>query len=114
MSQRTSAQNKALHVYFKLVSDALNDAGLTVQETLKHQMDVDWNESRVKELIWKQAQKKILGKKSTTELSKTQEIDEVYETINRWLASMEVESIPFPNIERDDYTTNSEDRAEMV
>lgn len=59
-------------------------------------MDVDWNEHRVKELIWRQAQKKILGKQSTTELQKQMDIDEVYETINRWLASMGVESVPFP------------------
>lgn len=94
--QRTDSQNKALHVFFKLVADALNAAGLTVQETLKHQMDVDWNETRVKELIWKQAQKKILNKTSTTELEKQMEIDLVYETINRWLGSIGIENIPFP------------------
>jgi len=96
MTQRTDSQNKALHVYFKLVADALNDAGLTVQETLRHQMDIDWNEHRVKELIWRQAQKKILGKDSTKDLEKQMDIDIVYETINRWLASMGVDSIPFP------------------
>lgn len=97
MTQRTDAQNKALHVWFKLIATALNDAGLTVQETLKHQMDIEWNEHRVKELIWRQAQKKILGKTSTTELEKQMDIDLVYETINRWLASMGVENVPFPH-----------------
>ena|SRR3990167_1782608 len=95
--QRTTSQNSALHIYFRLVADALNAAGLTVQETLKHQMDVEWNEHRVKELIWRQAQKKILGKQSTTELSKHLDIDEIYETINRWLGTLGVENIPFPN-----------------
>lgn len=94
--QRTDQQNKALHTYFRLVAKALNDAGLTVQETLEHQMDIEWNEQRVKELIWRQAQKKILAKHSTTELTKTGDIDEVYETINRWLGTMGVESVPFP------------------
>lgn len=101
MTQRTDQQNKALHLYFRLVADALNGAGLTVQETLKHQMDIEWNPHRVKELIWRQAQKKILNKESTKDLSKQMEIDEVYETINRWLASMGVESIPFPHHEGD-------------
>lgn len=96
MTQRTDSQNKALHVWFKLVAETLNAAGLTVQETLKHQMDIEWNEHRVKELIWKQAQKKILGKASTTELEKQMDIDLVYETINRWLGSMGVDNIPFP------------------
>lgn len=97
--QRTDSQNKALHVWFKLIATALNDAGLTVQETLKHQLDIDWNEHRVKELIWRQAQKKILGKTSTTELEKQIDIDLVYETINRWLGSMGVEHVPFPQDE---------------
>lgn len=94
--KRTQQQNKALHLYFRLVADALNNAGLTVQETLAHQMDMEWSEHRVKELIWKQAQKKFLGKKSTTLLEKQFDIDQVYDHINRWLSDLGVESVPFP------------------
>lgn len=96
---RTIQQNKALHIYFKLVSDALNDAGLTVQETLNHQMEMEWTPERVKSLIWKQAQKKLLEKNSTTQLQKHMEIDLVYDSINRWLGDIGVESVPFPNDE---------------
>ena len=97
--KRTIDQNSALHVYFNLVADALNEAGLTVQETLKHQMDMEWNAYRIKDLVWKQAQKKYLGKTSTTELDKHGEIDEIYDHVNRWLATLPtpIESIPFPH-----------------
>ena len=106
---RTSKQNKALHIYFRRVADALNAAGLTVQETLSHQMDMEWNEYRVKELIWRQAQKKYLGKSSTTELGKHLDIDELYDTTNRWLASMGVESVPFPHEIHEENTTTEKE-----
>ena len=100
VSKRTGQQNRALHLYFRLVADALNSAGLTIQETLKHQMDIEWNEYRVKELIWRQAQKKYLGKASTVELNKVQEIDELYDHVNRYLGTLGVENIPFPTKEQ--------------
>lgn len=96
MVQRTASQNAALHVYFTLVAKALNDAGLTVQETLAHQMDIEWSPFRVKELIWKRAQDKFLGKPSTTLLEKN-EIDEVYDHVNRFLGSLGIEQIVFPH-----------------
>lgn len=96
MTQRTDSQNKALHVYFTLVSKALNDAGLTVQETLKHQLEIEWSPVMVKDLIWRRAQERHLAKHSTTELEKS-EIDLIYDHVNRYLASLGVESIPFPH-----------------
>ena len=95
--QRTIDQNSGLHLYFSQIADALNNAGLTVQEALKGLMDMEWSLFRVKDLIWRQAQKKYLGKKSTTELDKVGEIDEVYDHINRWLGTRGIENIPFPH-----------------
>lgn len=103
MTQRTDQQNKALHVLFKEIADALNEHGLTVQEVLAQTMEFDWNERLVKENIWKRAQQKILGKQSTTQLDKQMEIDQVYDTVNRWLAHLKKDGIelgihvPFPN-----------------
>ena len=95
--KRTPQQNRALHLYFTLVADALNDAGLTVQETVPNfRMDLDWNSIMVKELLWKFAMKKMFNKDSTTELTKKKEIDQLHETINRFLGSLGVEYIPFP------------------
>lgn len=99
MTQRTTSQNAALHLFFRLVADALNASGLTVQQALSNRMDIDWNGYMVKELIWRPAQKRFLGKESTASLEKQMEIDQIYEIVNRWLGSLGVENIPFPNDE---------------
>ena len=102
MKQRTLSQNAALHVFFKLVADALNDGGFSVQETIKHTLDVDWTPDLVKVLIWKKAQRKFLGKDSTTQLEKHMEIDQIYDHVNRFLAKLEKDGepcgihVPFP------------------
>lgn len=93
--QRTPVQNKALHLYFELVAEALNDAGYDIQKTVVHQMDIPWSKESVKELIWRQAQKTLKGKISTTELS-TKDIDSVYEVVNRYLAQFGIH-VPFPS-----------------
>ena len=108
MDNRTLQQNNALHLYFKQVSDALNGAGLTIQEVLKNfTMEVEWTPDAVKTILWKTAKKRMFGKTSTTELSKSQEIDQVYEVMNRFLGEkLKVESISFPSIEQNESNTN--------
>lgn len=96
--KRSNLQNRALHLYFRLVANALNDAGYTVSKTLSQSVDIDWNSMLFKELIWKQVQKKQLGKISTSELT-TKEIDEVFDTINRYLGEKFFIHEPFPSIE---------------
>ena len=95
MEQRTPTQNNALHKYFELVAEALNDAGYDIQKTITHQMDIPWAKESVKELIWRQAQKTYLGKISTTELS-TKDIDGIYDIVNRYLSQFGI-SVPFPS-----------------
>lgn len=85
MAKRTSDQNKALHVGFKLIADALNDAGHDMRETLKPTVEIPWSDKTVKDYLWRPIQKAMLGKKSTTELDKQMEIDEVWEVLMRHL-----------------------------
>ena len=96
MEQRTSQQNKALHVYFGLVAEALNDAGLDIRKTVP--IDIFWSYESVKELLWKPIQKSIYGKQSTTQLDKHKEIDIVWEHLNRFLARLGIESVNFPSL----------------
>lgn len=97
-NRRTDAQNRALHLYFRLVAEALNESGLTIEQVLKNfTMELDWNAGSVKEILWKTAQKRMFGKESTTELDKVNEITAVYEAMNRFLAKLGVEHIPFPS-----------------
>lgn len=96
--KRTSAQNNALHLYFKQVSDQMSDAGFTVQHVLSFSADLQPTPSFVKRL-WQELQLKILGKRHTRHLKKD-EIDKVYEEFNLFLAEkLNLESIPFPSFE---------------
>lgn len=94
--QRTLPQNNALHLYFMWLATELNLAGYTVQLVLKEKMDLDFTPEMVKELLWRPAQRAILKKKSTTELHKIEEIDKVYEHLNRHLGEKFKIHVPFP------------------
>lgn len=99
---RTEQQNRALHKYFELVADALNSAGFSVQKVLREhtKIEMPWTKEGVKEILWRTVQKRLLGKTSTTELSKQEDIDKVYDVVNRFLAEhLKVENIPFPSHE---------------
>lgn len=96
MEQRTLQQNKALHKYFELLADALNDAGLDMKKVIT--VDVPWNADTVKQWLWKPVQKAQLLKESTTELT-TAEVDKVYETVNRLMAEKFDLHVPFPSDE---------------
>lgn len=98
-SKRSDRQNRALHLWFELIALALNDAGYTVQLILKEKVDLDFDKEKVKELLWRPAQKAILGKKSTTELKKQEDIDKVFDHLNRHLGEKFQIHIPFPTIE---------------
>ena len=95
--QRTLDQNAALHLWYTKVAEELNNAGYTVQLALKERIDLDWTPRLVKELMWRPAQKAILKKKSTTELAKLEEIDLVWEHLNRHLGEKFGIHIPFPS-----------------
>ena len=100
MEKRTIQQNKALHKYFELVAEALNDAGYDIQKTIVHaKIDIPWTRESVKEILWRMTQKAMFGKESTTELDKVQEITKIYETLNRFLAKLGIESVNFPSKE---------------
>lgn len=98
MGTRTPPQNRALHLFCRHMSEALNDAGLNVMATLKHDAEIPWNEHLVKELIWRPVQVAMYDKKSTTELNKL-EVSDVYEVINRHLAEKHGIVVPFPSEE---------------
>jgi len=96
--KRTLRQNNSLHLYFNHLSKALNDAGLDVQTTLKHNISVPWSDKTVKELIYKPILKAQLGKDSTTQMT-TKEIDLVFDTITRFTSEKLGLQVDFPSIE---------------
>ena len=40
--QRTLQQNKALHKYFEILADTLNEAGLDARVVLKPEIEIPW------------------------------------------------------------------------
>jgi hypothetical protein len=94
---RTDTQNRSLHLWLDMVSKELNGAGYNVQLVLKEVIDLEWTGELAKELLWRPIQKALIKKKSTTELDKVQEIDIVYDHINRYLAERFHIHVPFPN-----------------
>ena len=97
---RTSKQNKALHVYFQLLADALNDAGFDMKKVMR--VDIPWTAYAIKEYLWKPVMKQQLGKESTRDLE-TKEIDQIYDTVNRAVGERTQIHVPFPSNEPDTY-----------
>lgn len=96
--KRTILQNKSLHLYLRLLSEALNDAGLDMKKVLKPTIAISWNEKNAKEYLWRPVQEALLLKKSTTELS-TDEIDKVYQELNRHISEKFGIHVAFPSEE---------------
>jgi len=93
--QRTLRQNRALHKYFSMLADALNDAGLDMKKTLKPEIEIPWTPENVKNHLWRPIQEAYLTKESTTELE-TPDVQKVYKVLDRYLAEKHGVSIAFP------------------
>ena len=95
--KRTAAQNNALHLYFKLLADDLNEAGFD-QLTFpwKEGITLNWTPESVKEHLWKPVQKAIVKEQATSKLKK-EEVDEVYQTLARAMAEKTGVTTSFPS-----------------
>ena len=98
---RTSQQNRALHKYFTMLADALNDAGLEQHHVLSKPIELPWNEFAAKENLWRGVQLQQTGKYSTKDLD-SDEVDKIYRIIDRHLAQTFGVSVPFPSEDLDD------------
>jgi len=98
MKQRTIQQNKSLHLWCTMLADAFNDAGLDVQKTLRHDVEIPWNAALVKELIYRPVMEAMTGKESTTELDRI-EPSQVFEVLNRHLGEKFKIHVPWPSEE---------------
>jgi len=93
--QRTLTMNRAMRMYWKLLSNALNDAGLDMDTVLSEGTEIPWSESKVEEHIWRKIQTAETGKESTKDLS-TKEMTAIYEIINRYLSGKFGVFVPWP------------------
>lgn len=83
--QRSPLQNRSLHLYCRLLADALNDAGYDMRKVLKEGVEIPWSERTVKEYLWRPIQRVVTGDESTTQPDRD-EYPEVYETLYRHMA----------------------------
>ena len=96
MTQRTSQQNKSLHLYFTLLAEELTLAGYDMRKTLQESIDIPWTPTNIKSFLWKPVQEAMLDKESTTELT-TKDIDMIYDVINKTIGERTGVHVPFPS-----------------
>lgn len=95
---RTEQQSKAMWLFCQLAADELNAAGYSIEEVLKHYtMELDWDKNTFMDIVWRTAQKRLLGKESTRDLNKQEDITRIYEAVNRFLAKLAIH-VDFPSL----------------
>lgn len=98
--QRSLTQNRALHLFCKQLSNALNDAGYDFRTFVKEGYPVPFNEMLVKEYLWRPIQEAVTGKVSTTK-PKRAEYSQIYDVLNRKVAEYGLH-VPWPSREFSD------------
>lgn len=93
---RTTTQNNALHVYCRLLGEALDDAGLDMKKVMKPAYEIKWTPPLVKEHLWKPMQKYVTDKESTTDAT-AGEYDLVHKHLSQLLSEKFGVYVPFPS-----------------
>lgn len=93
---RTHKQNNALHVYCRMLSEALNDAGYDMKKTLKQEVEIPWTTELVKQYLWKPVQEAVTGADSTSTAG-TEDYDKVHQVLSKHLSEKFNVYIPFPS-----------------
>jgi hypothetical protein len=105
VSYRTLPQNNAIHVNCHIIAEKLNEAGKDMKQVLKQEVDIPWDMKSVKEFLWKPIMTAKTGKKSTTELDKTNgEIEEIHKILMKHLGEKHfIEYHEFPSKKESGY-----------
>ena len=93
---RTSAQGRAIHLWFRQIAEICQNQGVTFDLIIKHTHHVAVTEYAVKAL-WHVLQKALYGTESTRDLTKSGQIDRMVDHFVVLFAKEEVELPPFPN-----------------
>ena len=94
---RSNLQNRALHLYFTMIADQLNEMGQTFKyESLRGlQMELMFTPELIKTTLWKPLQFHLFGKMSTTNLT-TDDINKIVDIITLYFGEKGI-LIEFPN-----------------
>jgi len=99
---RTLQQNKAMHKWFTMVADALNDAGYDARAVLGPEVEIPLTDKIVKNQMLKKIAKAMFDKDSTTELT-TKELSMACLVLNKFISENFGVSVSFPDRFRSDY-----------
>jgi len=91
--KRTNPQNAALHLYFTMLADQLNNAGYTFTNYLG--IEIPFTMELIKESIWKPTMFEMFNIKSTTKLT-TKMINELIDVFSKHFGERQI-YVEFPN-----------------
>lgn len=96
---RSSQQNRALHLYFKFITQELNEMGheFTYLGVKGYELSTTYTEEIVKNFFWRPIQKALFEIESTKEID-TDQMNQIIDVINKFFAEKGV-FIPFPSYE---------------
>lgn len=97
-NRRTSQQNAALHLWFTQLSETLNNDGYDMRKLIRQEIDIMWTPYNVKEYLFRPIMKLLTGKKSTSQLT-GEDINKIYDIINKTIGERTGIFIPFPSID---------------
>jgi len=93
--KRTTKQRNAMEVYFRLLAETLNDAGLDMKRVLREEIDIPWVQASVKEHLWRPIQLALTDKPSTANLERD-EVSKIYKVLDKNLGEKLKVHVPFP------------------
>lgn len=98
-SVRTILQNRALHKYFTIIANELNDLGIEYQYTgiSGKTFELRYTTDLVKTFIWKPIQLALFNIESTTKIN-TQQINEIVDVLTKFFGDRGI-VVEFPSIE---------------
>ncbi len=97
-NRRTGSQNNAMHLLFSQISKECMDKGIDLREIVRKEVPIQCTPENIK-WLWKLLQEALFGTKSTVDLKRSGEINQVYDAFNRILIERtagEISLPPFP------------------
>jgi len=98
VNKRTITQNKAMHKYFEIIAENMNDAGITQKSLIgsfKDGFELPVTEHMIKD-IFREVGRAMFRKDSTADIS-TKEISEVHRVVDQRFAEVTGVSAPWPS-----------------
>lgn len=94
---RTNPQNNSIHLWLDWIAKQCVEKGITLEMILEKRLEIMPTGILLKESLWKFTQKKMFNKKSTTQLNKTGEINDIIDVLTLHFSELGVEVPPFPD-----------------